>query len=86
MGAETGKKVYEALEVLFNFVEDGIAEAAFDEVLNELIHNSQIAARYDGGRADDVYLAASSFRRRYRKSNFDVPEIGFRGPAYDEPI
>lgn len=86
MTGDTGKKVYEALEVLLNFVEDGMAEAALDEVLNELVRSSQIAARYDGGHAYDVHIAASAFQRRYRKPNFDVPEIGFRGPAYDEPI
>lgn len=64
----TGKELYEHLEVLFNRVEDGFAEASFDAVLNELIRAAEIAARHDGtGRADDVHRVVRSFQRRYRK-------------------
>lgn len=67
-GAETGKKIYESLEVLFNFVEDGMAEAALDEVLNALIETSGTAQHYDGsGRSTHIHIAARSFQKQYRK-------------------
>lgn len=85
MSGESGKKLYEALEVLLNFVEESMAEPALDEVLNALIDQGRIARSYDGtGRAHDLLIAAQSFQKKYRKS--DAAEVGFRGPAYDEPI
>lgn len=86
MPGQTGKDLYEHLEVLFNRVEDGFAEASFDFVLNELIAAAQTAAKYDGLVAHDVHTAARSFQQRYRKTDLGTPEIGFRGPAFDEPI
>lgn len=68
MAGESGKKLYEALEVLLNFVEDGMAEPALDEVLNALIDQGRIAQSHDGvGRAHDLFVAARSFQAHYRK-------------------
>lgn len=67
MAGESGKNLYEALEVLLNFVEDGMAEPALDEVLDALIDQGRIAAQQDGtGRAHDLYVAARAFQRHYR--------------------
>lgn len=69
MAGEAGKRLYESLEVLFNFVEDGMAEAAFDDVLNALIDQGRIARTQDEtGRAQDRFVAARSFQDRYRKA------------------
>lgn len=77
MAGESGKKLYESLEVLLNFVEDGMAEAALDEVLNALVDQGRIAQSYDGtGRAHDLFVAARSFQTHYRKS----------GLTHDDPI
>lgn len=83
--SDQGKRTFEALEVLFNFVEDGMAEAALDEIVDALIETSNTAKHYDGsGRLHDIHTAVRSFQRRYRKQ--DTVEIGFRGPEFDEPI
>ena len=80
-----GKELYEHLELLHAHCEDTLSEASFDFVLNELIRATNIAAQHDYlGHAMAADIAAKSFQRRYRKT--DTPEIGFRGPAYDEPI
>lgn len=68
MTGESGKKLYEALEVLLNFVEDGMAEPALDEVLNALVDQGRIARTQDEtGRAYDLFVAARSFQKQYRK-------------------
>jgi len=66
--AVAGKDMYEALADLFKRVDDTVAEASFDRIVNELIYVTEIAARHDGtGRAEEIHVAARSFQKRYRK-------------------
>lgn len=70
MAGDIGKELYESLEVLFNFVEDGMAEAAFDRVVNALVETGAIAKSHDGtGRSFQQWTAARSFRSTYRKAD-----------------
>lgn len=65
---ESGKRLHEALEDLFRFVEGTVAEASFDEVLNALVDQGRIARGQDEtGRAHAKFIAARSFQSRYRE-------------------
>lgn len=67
------KDLYEHLEVLHRHIEGTTAEASFDAVINALAYHPTYTVS-----------AAVRFFQNYRTDT--TPQIGFRGPAYDEPI
>lgn len=72
MSGDKGKRIFEALEILHNFTEDGFAEPALDEILDALIETSKNASVHDAtGRSHAIFVAARSFQRQYRKTEID---------------